>query len=146
MQRFVSNILLILLERGFSQARRSGDLGTHRGLWSDGPSFCWVTHSRGNAGWVGTTDVLVCIWVDRFLRRISVRRQGSNEAYGVYNWRRWALVHYGTPGHIMVGVSGPRADWTEAILRSGTCVRVLPLTSWNGVIWCKWDLGNEVWQ
>jgi len=61
----------------------------------------------------------------------------------VYNWRQWALVYYGTLGHIMVGVSGPRADQTEAILRSGTRVGVLPLTSWNGIIWSEWDLENE---
>ncbi|KAF8495757.1 hypothetical protein F5888DRAFT_538360 [Russula emetica] len=46
------------------RARGTEDLGTHRSLWSDRPCLCWVTHSCSNAGWVGTTDVLICIWVD----------------------------------------------------------------------------------
>jgi hypothetical protein len=62
MRRCVSGILL--LEKGFSQDRGTEDPGTHRSLWSDRPCLCWVTHSRSDASWVGTTDVLICIWVD----------------------------------------------------------------------------------
>jgi len=37
----------------------------------------------------------------------SEGRRGSGEVYGVYNWRRWVLVYYGPPGHVIIGVSGP---------------------------------------
>ncbi len=57
--------------------------------------------------------------------------------YGAYNWKTWVLVFYGTPGHLIVRVCGPQADWTVAILDSGIGVRQsygLPLISWNGIV------------
>jgi len=62
MQRCVSGILLILLERGFSQSQGMEDLATHWSLRSDRPCMHWMIHSFSDVGWVGTANVLVCIW------------------------------------------------------------------------------------
>jgi len=62
MQRCVSGILLILLERGFSQSQGTDDLATHWSLRSDRPCLHWMVHSCIDVRWVGTADVLVCIW------------------------------------------------------------------------------------
>jgi len=62
MQRCVSDILLILLERGFSQSQGTEDLATNRRLRSDGPCLHWMIHICSDVRWAGTADVLVCIW------------------------------------------------------------------------------------
>jgi hypothetical protein len=65
-QRCVASvhILLILLELEFNRTQQTEDVVKHRSLWSNRPRLYGVIHSSSDAGWVGTTEVWVCIWDD----------------------------------------------------------------------------------
>ena len=65
-QRFVASvyILLILLEFEFNRAQGTEDVVTHRSLRGNRPCLYGAIHSGSDADWVGTTEVLVCIWND----------------------------------------------------------------------------------
>jgi len=48
----------------FNRAQETEDVVTHRSLWGNRPCLYGANHSSSDAGQVGTTEVLVCIWDD----------------------------------------------------------------------------------
>jgi hypothetical protein len=63
--RCIPNILLILIELGFSEVGGTEDLTTHRSLWSDIPCLSLAVHSSSDGGRVIATEILIpiSVWV-----------------------------------------------------------------------------------
>lgn len=63
-QRSVASvyILLILLEFELNWAQGTADVVAHRSLGGNRPCLYGAIYGSSDAGWVGTADLLVCIW------------------------------------------------------------------------------------